>query len=154
MPEATGRRFTLDDIIAEEVRKQVAGKAVGGAGGGHDPWGLGGLGIKNIGDITSLLKEINALAQTFQNRSGPPMQKPVRYVQDNTARISKDAAPEDNPPALPSPSSSLDLGRLVDNFIAYMPLFIQTYGDLKLSEVEPMLKEHRDEIITALEAVL
>lgn len=147
-----GKRFSLDDIIAEEVKKALASSKPSPS---NDSWGLGSLGIKNLGDITSLLKEINSLAQTFQGNRNSGVSKPVRYVDGSAMKISKDG--DGNSPGTESslpPPASLDIGRLVDNFIQYMPLFIQTYGDLRLSEVEPLLKEHRDEIIVALEAVL
>ncbi len=149
MPEA-GRRFSLDDIIADEVRKQIATKAVGAPSGGG--FGLESLGIKNISDITNLIKEINAIAQTFQGNKGSGVSKPIRYMDGSGLNISKDGGSPPGTESLPAPQ--IDISRLVDNFINYMPLFIQTYGDLRLSEVEPLLKEHRDEIITALGAVL
>lgn len=152
MPIGTpaGKRFSLDDIIADEVQKAIAAKAIPSNGGG---FGLESLGIKNLGDITSLLKEINSLAQTFSGNRNSGVHKPIRQIDGSQVKISKDeSAP--NPVIESTPSSPMDIGRLVDNFIQYMPLFIQTYGDLRLSEVEPLLKEHRDEIIVALQAVL
>lgn len=145
-----GRRFSLDDIIAEEVKKAVSKNAVpSGPSGG---WGLDSLGIKSLGDITSLLKEINALAQTFSGNRDSGVSKPVRYMDGSGLKISKDDGSPPGTESLPPPQ--IDISRLVDNFINYMPLFIQTYGDIRLSEVEPLLKEHRDDIIVALQAVL
>lgn len=127
------RRLSLDDIIADEVAKQVS-KQVSHSGGGVDF-----LGIKDISDITKLLAEISKITQTMS-----PKTTTMKEIPDSSVPINKE-------PSLATPPSkdtiTIDIPKLVDNVIEHMPLAIQMYGDLKMSEIHTMLVNDKDSVI-------
>ncbi len=131
------RRLSLDDIIADEVAKQVSKQVShsgGGGGGGFDF-----LGIKDISDITKLLAEISKITQTMS-----PKTTTMKEIPDSSVPINKE-------PSLAAPPSkdtiTIDIPKLVDNVIEHMPLAIQMYGDLKMSEIHTMLVNDKDSVI-------
>jgi hypothetical protein len=155
------KRYSLEDIIAEEVAKQTRASAP--AAGGGDLFS--NFGIKDIGDITKLLKEINALTQVMQGnrqedrprimkadvvREGSSVNKERGEVGASVPLLQPATEAQENAKT----AISLDVPRLVDNFIQYIPMVIATYGDLKLSEVVPVLEENKEQIISALEGLM
>lgn len=130
------RRLSLDDIIADEVAKQVS-KQVSHSDGGSG--GIDFLGIKDISDITKLLAEISKITQTMS-----PKTTTMKEIPDSSVPINKE-------PSLAAPPSkdtiTIDIPKLVDNVIEHMPLAIQMYGDLKMSEIHTMLVNDKDSVI-------
>ncbi|KQC13096.1 MAG: hypothetical protein APR63_09505 [Desulfuromonas sp. SDB] len=130
------RRLSLDDIIADEVAKQVSKQVSHSDGGGG---GVDFLGIKDISDITKLLAEISKITQTMS-----PKTTTMKEIPDSSVPINKE-------PSLAAPPSkdtiTIDIPKLVDNVIEHMPLAIQMYGDLKMSEIHTMLVNDKDSVI-------
>lgn len=146
MSSTEGKRFTLDDIIAEQVKKQVANLATGSSGGG----GVENFGIKDISDITKLLSELNKLG-SLRATQGVGVQK---GVPDGESKVINAEVVYPEPQRLPPPPPQkirFDIPKLVDNVITYMPLIIMKYGDLKLSEVKEILIKDKADIVKVIE---
>jgi hypothetical protein len=153
-----GKTFSIEDIIADEVRKAVGGApaAVGGApvpvpvqsGGGGDF--LDKLDIKSI---TGLLKEINIMMANKKEEGGGGLGAPaaVGGAPAPAGLPGVDCVPAQNPrpgpaalPAGITPDAVFDMvrGALVQVTAAI--------GDVKLSELDSFMTENKPVVVALI----
>ena len=147
---AEGKRFSLDDIIAQEVAKKLSTVATSSGGG------VESFGIKDIKDITSLLQELGKLAPK-ERQQQHQVQYPRGTPAGEPSTINKEQQYVGLPPPPPAPAPqrmAFDVPKLLDNFIEYIPMVITMYGDIPLSQVRELLVKERTMIILAVEKLI
>lgn len=125
------QKYTLEDIIADEVKKQAIRTVVPDSGG---------FSLDSLSDITKLLVEVNKLVDKMGNKQ----QSPAPVLRDDSARISKED-PGDSKPA-PAPAGEVDYDAMVDKILSAFDAIIIGFGDIPLSEARGMIEKEREAV--------
>lgn len=141
------RKYSLEDIIREEIARSAKERVAPAASGGFD------LNISSLSDITNLLKEINQLVQVMGKMS-PQKVEPViqRLPEGDNIRISKE--PLQNLPPEQKAVPAFDYDAIVDNIISAFDSIITIVGDIPLSEAKKMIAENRDMVKESIRAAI
>lgn len=149
-----GKTFSIEDVIADEVKKAVSSQAVAAvapvpapapapAGGGDL---LGGLDIKSI---TGLLREVNIM---MQNKNGAPAPAPGGGVTAPAGLPGVDATPSFNPaPGAPAPApAGIEPERVYDLVLSSIDQIKAVIGDATLSEVAGFMTDNKAVVVSLI----
>lgn len=132
------KAFTLDDIIAYQVKKQLGKMSV--TGGGDDF--LKSLGIRNIGDITKLIQQLSQLAQVTQTQ---------RTMQNlHTLPPERNSATETTSSQATHTNIHIEPEMVYNGLVSVMEGLQTLLGDVKLSEAKTFLESQKEQVVALI----
>lgn len=142
-----GKTFSIEDVIADEVKRAVSSHAPSAAVTVAETAVGGGLGGLDIKGITGLLKEVNSM---LSNRNSSPAVAPVAGTGPAPAGLpGVDNRPAQNPRPGPVPAG-IEPEKVYTLVISSIDQIKAAIGDAKLSEVAEFMTGNKAVVVALI----